>query len=90
MVFLSELGDKSQLAAITLSSRSKFPRAVFLGTATALILTSFLGVLAGQGMAQVLPVYLLKAIAAVVFALMGVFLLWPQAEPASKSEDSQP
>lgn len=88
MVFLSELGDKSQLAAITLSSRSKSPRTVFLGTATALILTSFLGVLLGGGVARLLPTYLLKAIAAVGFALMGVSLLWPQANPSSL-EDNQ-
>lgn len=86
MVFLSELGDKSQLAVITLSGHSKFPRAVFLGTATALVLTSFLGVLAGEGVSQVLPTYLLKAIAAVGFAFMGVYLLWPPLNPPS--EDS--
>lgn len=86
MVFISELGDKSQLAVITLSSHSRFPRAVFVGTATALVLTSFLGVLAGEGVAQVLPTYFLKAIAAVGFAFMGVYLLWPPFNPPS--EDS--
>jgi putative Ca2+/H+ antiporter (TMEM165/GDT1 family) len=85
MVFLSELGDKSQLAAFTLSSTSKSPRAVFLGTATALILTSLIGVLAGEGVAQLFPTYLLKAIAAVGFALMGLWLLWPSSD-ASPSQ----
>ncbi len=84
MVFLSELGDKSQLAAITLSSRSKSPRAVFFGTATALILTSLLGALIGEGAAQVLPTYFLKASAAVGFAFMGVWLLWPTARTSGK------
>ena len=50
-VFLSELGDKSQLAAIALSGSSKSPRAVFFGTAAALLLTSLIGVLAGAGAA---------------------------------------
>ncbi|MFB2833126.1 TMEM165/GDT1 family protein [Floridanema evergladense] len=75
-VFLSELGDKSQLAAIALSGSTKFPRAVFLGTAGALLLTSFLGVIAGEGAAQLLPVQWVKAIAAIGFAIMGVRLLW--------------
>jgi len=82
MVFLSELGDKSQLAAITLGGNSQSPKAAFLGIAAALVLTSLLGVLAGQGVAQLLPVPFLKAIAAIGFALMGVWLLWPQAAPA--------
>ncbi len=72
MVFLSELGDKSQLAAITLSSRSKSPRAVFFGTATALILTSLLGALIG-GRRSGTPHIFLKASAAVGFAFMGVY-----------------
>jgi putative Ca2+/H+ antiporter (TMEM165/GDT1 family) len=75
-VFLSELGDKSQLAAIALSSGCKSPRAVFFGTASALVLTSLLGVLAGAGAAQLLPVKLVKAIAAVGFAILAIRLLW--------------
>jgi putative Ca2+/H+ antiporter (TMEM165/GDT1 family) len=86
-VFLSELGDKSQLAAIALSGRTSSPRSVFLGTAGALLLTSLLGALAGGGAAQLLPVRLTKAIAAIGFAILAVRLLWPKAElPESESE----
>jgi putative Ca2+/H+ antiporter (TMEM165/GDT1 family) len=77
-VFLSELGDKSQLAAIALGGSSRHPRAVFLGTASALLLTSFLGVWLGEGAAQLLPTYFVKAAAALGFAVMGVRLLWPR------------
>lgn len=76
-VFLSELGDKSQLAAIALGGSSKHPKAVFLGTASALVLTSFLGVWLGEGAAQLLPTYFVKAAAAIGFAVLGVRLLWP-------------
>ncbi|MBE9211855.1 TMEM165/GDT1 family protein [Plectonema cf. radiosum LEGE 06105] len=75
-VFLSELGDKSQLAAIALSGRSKSPRAVFFGTALALLLTSLLGALAGGAAAELLPTRLLKAIAAIGFAILAVRLLF--------------
>ncbi len=75
-VFLAEIGDKSQLAAIALGGSSQSPRAVFLGSITALILASFLGVIIGGGMAQVLPARLLKAIAAIAFATLAVKLLW--------------
>lgn len=90
MVFLSELGDKSQLAAITLGGNSRSPRAVFLGIAAALVLTSLLGVLAGQGVAQLLPTVFLKAIAAVGFALMAVWLLWlPDSQSQSLDPDDR-
>jgi len=75
-VFLSELGDKSQLAAIALSGRCQSRRAVFFGTAGALLLTSLLGALAGGAVAEFLPTRLLKMVAAIGFAILAVRLLW--------------
>jgi len=79
-VFLSELGDKSQVAAIALGGTSKFPQAVFLGTAGALLLTSFLGVFLVATTAQVLPTVWVKALAAVGFLILGIRLLQSQPE----------
>lgn len=76
MVFLSELGDKSQLAAITLGGNARSARLAFLGVASGLVFTSFLGVLLGEQVSQVLPTPILKAIAAIGFALLGFYLLW--------------
>jgi len=64
-VFLAEIGDKSQLAAIALGGSLKSPRAVFFGSVAALLLASLIGVLAGEGVAQLFPPRILKAIAAV-------------------------
>lgn len=86
MVFLSELGDKSQLAAITLGGNARSPQIAFLGIAAGLVFTSFLGVLLGEAVSQVLPTYFLKAIAAIGFAVIGLGLVWPQ--PTQDSKDS--
>lgn len=83
-VFLAEIGDKSQLAAIALGGSSQNPRAVFIGSTVALILASFLGVIAGGGFAQILPEKLLKAIAAVGFAILALRLLWVDEEEGSR------
>jgi putative Ca2+/H+ antiporter (TMEM165/GDT1 family) len=85
-VFLSELGDKSQLAAIALGSSCNSPRAVFFGTASALLLASLIGVAIGFSTAEVLPERLVKAIAAIGFAVMGLRLLWPKANLPEASE----
>lgn len=85
-VFLSELGDKSQVAAIALGSSCESPRAVFFGTASALLLASFIGVVVGQGTAELLPASLVKGIAAIGFAVMGLRLLWPKSDAAEASE----
>ena len=75
-VFISELGDKSQLAAIALSSNEKSLRPVFFGASSALLLASFLGVWLGGGLAELLPIRFVKAMAALGFAIMAVRLLW--------------
>ncbi|MEM8777672.1 MAG: TMEM165/GDT1 family protein [Cyanobacteria bacterium P01_G01_bin.49] len=79
-VFLAEIGDKSQLAAIALGGSAKSPRAVFFGSIVALILASFLGVIAGGTVAQFLPTKILKGVAAIGFALMALRLLWPDLD----------
>jgi putative Ca2+/H+ antiporter (TMEM165/GDT1 family) len=85
-VFISELGDKSQLAAIALGGSSRSVRAVFLGTAAALLLASFLGVWLGEGAAQFLPTRWVKLIAAIGFVGMAVRLLWFQGEETDQIE----
>ncbi|MEG3966703.1 MULTISPECIES: TMEM165/GDT1 family protein [unclassified Microcoleus] len=85
-VFLSELGDKSQLAAIALGSSCNSPRAVFFGTASALLLASLIGVGIGFSTAEVLPERLVKGLAAIGFAVMGLRLLWPKADLPETSE----
>lgn len=84
-VFLSELGDKSQLAAIALSGGSKSPKAVFLGATAALLLASFLGVMIGQGTAHFLPAKFVKILAALGFAIMAVRLLLPSQNPSEET-----
>ncbi|PSB33632.1 TMEM165/GDT1 family protein [Stenomitos frigidus] len=87
-VFLSELGDKSQLAAIALSGNSKSPRTIFLGTAAALLLASLLGVFIGEGTAHLLPARLVKIAAALGFAVMAIRLLLPKSAPSDALETS--
>lgn len=79
-VFVSELGDKSQLAAIALGGSTASPKAVFLGTASALLLASFISVVLGESTALILPEKLVKGIAAIGFGLLAVRLLWPESE----------
>lgn len=46
-VFLAELGDKTQLAVVTISGTTNRPGAVFAGSSAALVLASLLGSAAG-------------------------------------------
>ncbi|NJN03133.1 MAG: TMEM165/GDT1 family protein [Leptolyngbyaceae cyanobacterium RM1_1_2] len=88
-VFLSELGDKSQFAAIALGGSSRFPKAVFLGAASALLLASLIGVLLGEGTAQLLPTRWVKLAAAAGFGVMALRLLWPTSKETEESEETE-
>ncbi|MBD2091943.1 TMEM165/GDT1 family protein [Microcoleus sp. FACHB-1515] len=85
-IFISELGDKSQLATIALSGQTRSLRAVFLGTVAALLLASLIGVLLGGSAAQFLPIRWVKTIAAIGFTIMGIRLLWPK--PTEEIEEA--
>ena len=70
-VFLAELGDKTQLATVAISGTSNRPLYVFLGSASAWVLASFLGALLGGGLAEVVPAQLLQLAAAIGFLVIG-------------------
>ena len=74
-VFLAEMGDKTQLTTITLSSSTNKPLAVFIGSSIALILATLLGALAGGSIANFIPDFLLKLVSGIVFLLIGINLL---------------
>tara|TARA_Y100001968_G_C19372587_1_gene725888 strand:- start:854 stop:1147 length:294 start_codon:yes stop_codon:yes gene_type:complete len=74
-VFLAEIGDKTQLTTITLSSTTNKPLAVFIGSSIALILATLLGALAGGSIANLIPPFILKLLSGIVFLIIGIKLL---------------
>ncbi len=74
-VFLAEMGDKTQLTTITLSSSTNKPLAVFMGSSIALILATLLGALAGGSIANLIPDFILKLLSGIVFLTIGTNLL---------------
>ena len=73
-VFIAELGDKTQLATLTISGTSNKPLAVFLGSASALVLASLLGALTGGSISTFLPEIVLKSLASLTFLIIGIRL----------------
>ena len=72
MIFLAEMGDKTQLAAMTMAAQTKRPWAVFIGSSLALVCVSALGVAVGALLSQYLPLEWIKRVAAVAFIIIGV------------------
>ena len=75
IIFLAEMGDKTQLAAMTMAADTKKPWAVFLGASLALAAVSALGVLVGSVVGDYVPLEWVKRAAALAFIAIGVLML---------------
>ncbi len=75
IIFLAEMGDKTQLAAMTMSAQTKKPWAVFIGSSLALAAVSALGVIVGSVIGEYVPLEWVKRVAAVAFIIIGVLML---------------
>ncbi|MCW5609308.1 MAG: TMEM165/GDT1 family protein [Rubrivivax sp.] len=73
--FLAEMGDKTQIATVALAAHYVAPLAVVIGTTLGMMVANVPAVLVGDRLAARVPMRLLHAVAAVVFALLGVATL---------------
>ena len=74
-VFVAELGDKTQLATLSMSAGSRAKWSVFAGSALALVATSAIAVLAGTAVTRYVSPMWLRRIAGGVFIVLGVLFL---------------
>jgi len=75
LVFIAELGDKTQLSTMLLASKANSIWYVFIGSALALILSSLVGVLAGSVISRYFPQHYIQIISGISFILIGSLLL---------------
>ena len=87
-VFLAELGDKTQLAIVSISGTSSRPGAVFAGSATALVLASLVGAAAGGSISSVIPTDGLQLAAAAGFLIIGGRLILRSNVETSEDADT--
>lgn len=78
IVFLAELGDKTQLAAIAMAAETKSPTAVFVGATVALALVTLIGVALGGIVTRIIPARYIRMAAGSLFVVMGMLMLLPR------------
>jgi putative Ca2+/H+ antiporter (TMEM165/GDT1 family) len=74
-VFLAELGDKTQLATFGFAAESRNLVSVFLGSASALILSTLLAVILGGAISEFIPTKAVHMLAGLAFVMIGVLML---------------
>jgi Ca2+/H+ antiporter, TMEM165/GDT1 family len=75
VIFVAEWGDLTQFAMAALAARYKEPVTVFAASSLALTSVAGLSAVVGSLLKKTVPSTMLKKIAAVVFVLVGVFIL---------------
>lgn len=76
-IFVAELGDKTQLATLLYASQAEHPKlTIFLASASALVVASAIGVLAGGWLSQHVSERMMRWVAGVGFVAIGAWILW--------------
>ncbi|MDN3511497.1 MAG: TMEM165/GDT1 family protein [Candidatus Jettenia sp.] len=74
-IFLAELGDKTQLASILMTSKTNKPVLVFVGTMLAFALVTVISVAVGSVITKFVPLNFIKVGAAIAFIIIGILIL---------------
>ncbi|MCR2043863.1 TMEM165/GDT1 family protein [Anaerosalibacter massiliensis] len=74
--FIGELGDKTQLTAMTLAAEGNYPIFILFGTTLGMLGTSGLGIFVGSRIGEKIPDILIKIISSSVFLIFGTLKLF--------------
>lgn len=76
MLFLAELGDKTQLAVFTLVTQYKNPWPIFIGGSLALTAVTLIGAFLGELVSRYVPTNWVQLGAGLLFVGIGIVVLW--------------
>lgn len=75
IIFLAEVGDKTQIVCFSMSTKSTSILPVFLGAITAFALSTFISCLLGNFLQKVVPVRIIHSVAAIILITSGILIL---------------
>ncbi len=76
LIFLAELGDKTQLAVIALSAKEKTPLTIFVSAIFGFALATLIAVIVGTIGAKYIPLNIVEKIAASAFIIVGILIFF--------------
>jgi putative Ca2+/H+ antiporter (TMEM165/GDT1 family) len=69
---LGEMGDKTQLAAMTLAMEAQYPYMVLGGSVSGMLAIGFVGIIIGSTLTKFVPSNIIKIISGLIFILFGL------------------
>ena len=76
LIFLAELGDKTQLALFSYAAETRRPLSVLIGGGAALVLTTLLAVAIGGTIGRYVPESVMRWVSGALFIGFGILILW--------------
>jgi len=76
LIFLAEMGDKTQLMSMALAAEYRKPVWVFIGAVSALAVVTLIGVLFGEALTRIIPARRIHQLAGLLFIVFGVLMLF--------------
>ncbi|OPY46902.1 MAG: hypothetical protein A4E47_00427 [Methanosaeta sp. PtaU1.Bin028] len=86
-IALAELGDKTQLSVLLLSTRTKKHLQLLLGVMTAFLMVDGFAILVGSWITTVVPLPVLKAVSGALFIIFGLLILRDRDVEDGKEEE---
>lgn len=74
-IFIAELGDKTQFAALAVGAQGKSIFSAWLGVVLALSVAGTIGVLAGSLIGELIPASMLRWVSGLLFVIIGAWIL---------------
>lgn len=84
-VGLAEIGDKTQLSVILLSSRTREYTRLLAGVMLAFLITDGIAILLGSWVTEIVPIHLVKLISGTIFILFGAVTLKEEQKEEEES-----
>jgi len=76
VMFIAELGDKTQLAVISLASRYRSPVVVFIAASLAMITATAIGTAVGSFLPAIIGSKAIKIVSGTIFIIFGLLILF--------------
>jgi Ca2+/H+ antiporter, TMEM165/GDT1 family len=76
--FLVEMGDKTQVATVALAAQFRDILLVSAGTTLGMMLANVPAVFLGEAATKVVPLKVIRAVAASLFVVLGIWIVWQQ------------
>jgi putative Ca2+/H+ antiporter (TMEM165/GDT1 family) len=85
-IAVAELGDKTQISILLLSSKTNKHMQILIGVTLAFLIVDGIAIAAGSWITTIIPIKYLKIISGIIFVIFGILMLLHKKEEDEKNK----